>query len=273
MNPSPNPIPRPAVRAPRAVTHVTVVVPARNEERLLPRCLDALAAAARPAVVSGLRTRIVVVLDRCVDGTAQVAARAGAGTVASEYGAVGAARAVGAAEAIRAWEQAGVPLASAWLACTDADSTVPVDWVVGQAALAAAGADCVMGTVEPVGLSEALAGAWHRRHRLADDHAYVHGANVGVRASAYLDVGGFASLRHHEDVDLVRRLRMAGHRCVATDSVRVATSGRLRSRVEEGFAAYLSRLPGRPPRATFPPAGVGASAGVAAPAVSTVRSA
>lgn len=244
------------------LTHLAVIIPARNEERLLPQCLDALADAARQAATRGLRTRIIVVLDRCVDGTAAVARRAGVDVVLSTYGAVGPARAAGAAQALTGWSANGVDLQRAWLACTDADSIVPADWLLRQAELAdaASGAvesarvDCLVGTVEPVGLSEALATAWHRRHRLGEDHAYVHGANLGVRASAYLAVGGFARLRAHEDVDLVRRLREAGHRCVATDITRVGTSGRLRSRVEDGFAAYLARLPAPPALAAIAPA-------------------
>lgn len=233
------------------LTHVTVVVPARNEERLLPHCLAALGAAARAAATAGLCVRILVVLDRCTDGTADVAQRLAADTLVVAHGAVGAARAAGATEAVRAWAVAGVRPEAAWLACTDADSTVPPAWLVRQAELADDGADCVVGTVEPMGVTEALAAAWHRRHRLTEGHAHVHGANLGVRASAYLDVGGFGGLRVHEDVALVARLRRAGHCCVATDRTRVATSGRLRSRVEDGFAAYLTRLSGPVPPAVL----------------------
>lgn len=236
--------PTPSVPPASAITQVAVVVPARDEERLLPRCLAALADAERLAEAAGLRTQVLVVLDRCVDTSAAVARRAGVATLETTYGVVGAARAQGAAHVIRGWLGAGVDLSTAWLAGTDADSVVPPGWLARQVALADAGADCVVGTVEPHGLSGTLAEAWWARHRLGEGHGHVHGANLGVRASAYVSVGGFAPVSGHEDVELVGRLRAAGHRCVATDSARVRTSGRLRSRVEGGFATYLAGLAG-----------------------------
>src|SRR6476661_8571682 len=52
------------------LTEVLVVVPARNEERLLPRCLQALQDAADRLAAErpGVAVRVVVVLDRCSDG-------------------------------------------------------------------------------------------------------------------------------------------------------------------------------------------------------------
>ena len=61
------------------VERVVVVVPVRNEERLLGRCLAtvqhaaARARAARPPV----QVDVVVALDRCTDGSARIAAAAG----------------------------------------------------------------------------------------------------------------------------------------------------------------------------------------------------
>ena len=60
------------------VERVVVVVPVRNEERLLGRCLAtvqhaaARARAARPPV----QVDVVVALDRCTDGSARIAAAA-----------------------------------------------------------------------------------------------------------------------------------------------------------------------------------------------------
>ena len=41
-------------------------------------------------------------------------------------------------------------------------------------------------------------------------HPHVHGANLGVRADAYLRAGGWADLRTAEDHDLWRRLLGSG---------------------------------------------------------------
>jgi glycosyltransferase involved in cell wall biosynthesis len=55
---------------------VVVVVPARNEERRLDACLGALTEAIRRFRSSneGFPVRVVIVLDRCTDRTAAVAA-------------------------------------------------------------------------------------------------------------------------------------------------------------------------------------------------------
>ncbi len=72
----------------------------------------------------------------------------------------------------------------------------------------------------------------------------MHGANLGVRASAYREAGGFAPLALHEDVDLVARVKASGRPWVASDRVRVSTSGRTTGRVIGGFATFLAGLGG-----------------------------
>ncbi|MDQ1620699.1 MAG: hypothetical protein QOE19_3268, partial [Actinomycetota bacterium] len=52
------------------IDRVGVVVPVRDEQELLPRCLDALEVAiARLTADRGLPVSAVVVLDRCTDGS------------------------------------------------------------------------------------------------------------------------------------------------------------------------------------------------------------
>ena len=70
----------------------------------------------------------------------------------------------------------------------------------------------------------------------------MHGANLGLRGSAYLEVGGFRPMPSDEDVDLVRRLRSHTTRWVATDTVRVASSARRNPRCRGGFSDYLGAL-------------------------------
>jgi len=135
-----------------------------------------------------------------------------------------------------------LPLDAVWLACTDADSVVPVGWIDDQLDRAAAGADVVIGTVRPdfADLSPRQIAAWTGRHTPGRPNGHVHGANLGVRASSYRAVGGFAPVDLHEDNDLVDRLRAAGATLVASDVGEVLTSGRRDGRTSGGYAGYLA---------------------------------
>ena len=66
----------------------------------------------------------------------------------------------------------------------------------------------MLGTVEPVddGSHPESARLWRVQHHLADGHTAIHGANLGVRASAYDAAGGYPDIPLMEDVALVRAL-------------------------------------------------------------------
>jgi hypothetical protein len=225
------------------VTDVIVAVPARDEEELLDACLVAVFASVarlrrrRP----GLRCVVAVALDGCSDGSALIAATHGALTL--ELDGVGVGRARDAAIDVGLVGLGRPPASSTWIACTDADTVVPASWLDRQVRLADRGNDLVIGTVEPFGVdSEAVLQGWYARHTLREGHGHVHGANLGVRASHWLGGGGFGDARVGEDVGLVERIRSGTGRWLATDSTRVRTSGRMLSRVESGFAAYLRAI-------------------------------
>jgi cellulose synthase/poly-beta-1,6-N-acetylglucosamine synthase-like glycosyltransferase len=223
---------------------VHVVVPARDEERLLPRCLASLEVArvALAALRPDLAVDVTVVLDRCVDGSEDVVRRAGVRSMRVAHANVGATRDAGVRAAVAAAARAGVGAHDLWIACTDADTVVPPHWLTGQVALSEAH-DAVVGTVEPLGLTDAAVLAeWRARHRLVEGHSHVHGANLGLRASTYLAVGGFRPMACDEDIDLVRRIRARAVSWVATDTVRVASSARRAGRSRGGFADYLALL-------------------------------
>lgn len=226
-----------------AVERVVVVVPARDEELLLGRCLarvrraaDRLAAERAAAGEPPVRVGVVVALDGCTDGSAGIAAAAGAAVVAGAWGTAGGARAAAAttADAVR----------GTWIASTDADSAVPAHWLTGHVAAAERGAELLLGTVEPDprDLPAAVLSRWHARHRLEEDHPHAHAANLGVRADVYAACGGFPALPHGEESALAAAARARGHVVVATDRVRVRTSGRATGRVPHGFAGYLRAL-------------------------------
>jgi glycosyltransferase involved in cell wall biosynthesis len=223
------------------VQAVGVVVPARNEQNLLPGALDALGAAAAQVARLGVAVDLLVVADTCTDDTVGVALARGVRVVEVQAGAVGQARAIGLRLLLA--RQRGVRPEELWLASTDADSQVPRNWLRGQLELAAAGADLVVGTVEVDDWSAHppyVEARWRAGYDRRDGHSHVHGANVGVRADAYLEVGGFRSLDRDEDVALVAAL---GHRkVVRTGTIPVVTSARLRSRAGGGFADHLAGL-------------------------------
>lgn len=227
------------------VTQVVVAVPVRDEEELLGPCLTAIGHAVEHLgdAAPTMRHVVVVALDECTDGSAAVAARHSVTTVAAPGGGVGRARDAAIRTGLAAAVSEGADLSRTWVACTDADSRVPRHWLTAQLAFAGSGLDLVVGTVEPdAGADPLVLQAWRERHTLAEDHQQVHGANLGIRGSTYVQVGGFAPLRTQEDVDLVARVRAAGHPWVATDRTRVLTSAREHNRVDGGFAAYLAGL-------------------------------
>jgi glycosyltransferase involved in cell wall biosynthesis len=224
------------------VESVAVVVPARDEEALLPGCLDALRTAVDRVEQEGVPVEVVVVLDRCGDASARaVSARPWARAMEVSVGNVGAARAAGFADVLA--RRPPTTLGALWLATTDADSRVPADWLARQVALAGGGADLVLGTVEVDDWTQhppQVASQWRAAYRPGDGHPHVHGANAGLRAEAYVQVGGFAALGHGEDVALVAAL--AHRRVVRTGGIPVVTSARRDARAPRGFGDHLARL-------------------------------
>ena len=109
---------------------IGVVIPAHNEEDLLPGCLAAVRQAAQR--VAPVPVQLIVVADACTDRTAEHAARAGASVLRIGARCVGAARAAGMRQALsRAWH---LDPGSLWLATTDADTLVPRGWLSGTSA-------------------------------------------------------------------------------------------------------------------------------------------
>lgn len=222
---------------------LAVVVPAHQEELLLDACLRSVLAALDSSSVPPAARHVVVVADACTDGTERIARAAGAHVVATEHRNVGAARRAGAAYALRLME--GTDPERAWLASTDADTLVPRRWIAEQIGHAR-DSDAVVGTVRVRDWSPRDPGAGRRFDRMyprgeGGTHPHVHGANLGVRASAYTDAGGFPPLACSEDLALVAALEAAGHRVRRPRDLPVTTSARSDPRARGGFGDYLSR--------------------------------
>lgn len=232
------------------ITTVGVVVPARNEQDRLPRCLAAITAATHALQSNDAdapRVRVIVVADRCTDATREIAAQwPGVEVVISDVGRVGAARAAGVSHLLRTENAFGVANHRVWIACTDADSAVPIQWLQLQVKHARAGVELALGTVapDPQELAAGILAAWRLRHLVTDGHPYVHGANLGIRADIYRAAGGFPDVATHEDVLLSQAVRARGARVVSTAAGRVLTSGRTHGRAPLGMATYLLELEG-----------------------------
>ncbi len=131
---------------------------------------------------------------------------------------------------------AGHPPDTTWLLHTDADTTVPPDWALAHLRHAAAAACGVAGTAHLDVPDELSPEARRRYPRIlrdgldGDRHRHVYGANLGVRADAYLAVGGFPA---H---GLWRRLQDGGSALARPAELQVRTSARLRGRAAGGLA-------------------------------------
>lgn len=238
---------------------ICVIVPAHNEEHLLPASLRSIRIAldyaravlaieteqpssscvteAVPGTVTRLQAHLVVVADRCSDRTSEVAAHWADQVVISTSGSPGAARALGLQQCL------GEVGADAWLMCTDADSVVPREWILEHLKHRWSGADVLAGTVSVAdwtGRSRHLRTRYERTYQERTDH--VHGANLGFSRETYVQIGGFAAVPAGEDQDLVDRIRAGGFRVDHCSASPVNTSSRRKGRSNAGFADYLNDL-------------------------------
>jgi glycosyltransferase involved in cell wall biosynthesis len=224
---------------------VGVVIPAHNEEDLLPSCLAAMRLATRRP--HRIRVHLIVVADACTDRTAEHARRAGAVVREIQARCVGAARRAGMREALRRTQH--LDPGTVWLATTDADTLVSPEWLSQHLHYAARGWDAVVGTVtvtDWAGHPPGLPSLFHQHYRAASPgtHPHVHGANLGIRANAYLAAGGFQPNPTAEDHALVASLTGMGRRIMRTTEISVLTSARRQARAPQGFSHLLSTLGG-----------------------------
>ena len=241
---------------------IVIGVPAQNEASRIGSCVASLLAAA-DELDPTIDVHIVVAADSCVDETASIVDGFNAavrrvhlidGTWGTAGGTRRAAIATGLALATRTSAmEADLPLdlphdmaaEEVWIATTDADTVVPADWLRRQLVYAQHGFDAVAGIVDLIhdeDVTSHIVERFAELYRFGDhvSHAHVHGANLGVRASAYLAAGGFPDVVCSEDHALWNNLRGLGFACVSPIDVRVLTSARVRSRAPGGFADTLA---------------------------------
>lgn len=242
---------------PTSAPAVVIVVPAHNESRYLPTCLASVRLASEHAERQGAVSwvKVVVVAHLCRDDTANVA-RAGLPTRQSgevlEFdlpASVGRVRDLGARVGLAA---SAFPDCETWIFSTDADTTVSPDWISRSLAEAdSAGAVAVVGVAvldrwrgHPASQPryDEILTAKMRFDDPVHAHDHVYGANLAVRADAYLGVGGFPRCGHGEDQRLVDALAGADYPILRTRAVEVVTSGRLDGRATGGLATLLRSM-------------------------------
>ena len=225
---------------------VGVVVPARDEEDHIEKCLVSI----RASLENCSRVRsswIVVVADSCCDRTA-ARARAALGqageVIECEVRSPGTARRMGVEALFRRYPTAR--LSQVWLANTDADSSPAPNWIHHQLRFAAQAYAGVAGvvhvsTIEGLGADDVAALLEHYVVNEDGSHPHVHGANLGIRGDAYVDAGGWRDLAVAEDHCLWSRVKARHWPTISSTSSVVVTSGRLVGRATGGFADSLRR--------------------------------
>jgi glycosyltransferase involved in cell wall biosynthesis len=201
---------------------VSVVLPAFNEEKLLPAALAAVRDAAVAFTVCGWEWECVVCDNNSTDGTAAVARAGGATVVFEPVNQIGRARDAGARAAT-----------GEWLVFIDADSTPSAELFADIAERIASGRALGGGStveLEPgtPRYARFVCGIWNLCSRLA---GWAAGSCVWVEAEAFRAAGGFGTEYYAgEEVFLSRRLktlaRRSGRRFVILAQHPLRTSSR-----------------------------------------------
>lgn len=175
----------------------SVVIPAHNEQKLLPRALAAIEAARR---VADARVEVIVVANRCSDETAQIAVDHGARVVVSE------------ARNIAAVRNAGASVATGEVVVTiDADSRMAPPTFAEIRRLLETGRFVGGGTRVEAERSSTGIRATLAVVAVLTFVMRVSGAMFWCRRSDFEAIGGFDErLVLAEDVDFARRLRAHG---------------------------------------------------------------
>lgn len=179
---------------------ITMYVPARNAERTLEACIDAIQGQTRPP------DEFLVVVDaRSTDATLEIARELGVRVIEQRSGGLGAAR----NEAITAARHR-------WIASCDSDVVIESDWLERLAARRDEGVAGIGGaTRERV---RNLCDAWralHMPHHWGDHsfrNPFMLVSEVLFDREALIRVGGYRNeLSYYEDSDLCQRLRDGGY--------------------------------------------------------------
>jgi len=200
---------------------VSVVIPAFNEEKLLPECLRAVREAMAAFVARGWRSEVIVCDNNSTDRTAAVAEAGGARVVAEPVNQISRARNTGARAA-----------QGDWLIFVDADS-FPTRGLFEEVARAMEGGRCLAGGAvvqldAPVFWAAAANRCWNWVSRL---FRYAAGSFLFCQTAPFRETGGFSeALFVSEELELSRRLkkmaRRRGQTMVIIKNQAIVTSAR-----------------------------------------------
>jgi glycosyltransferase involved in cell wall biosynthesis len=182
---------------------ISVVVPAFNEERLLPQSLAAISTASSAFAAAGWTTELIVCDNNSTDRTAELAVAAGAIVVFEPINQIGRARNSGAARAT-----------GDWLLFVDADS-FPTRELFADVVTVISSGTCVAGgstvRVDLEGIAYATGIGWW--NALSRTFKWAAGSFIFCETAAFREIGGFTDrLYAAEEIDLFRRLKRLARR-------------------------------------------------------------
>jgi GT2 family glycosyltransferase len=242
------------------VSDAVIAIPVRDEAKRIGTCLAALTRQTVPA------RHVVLLLNNCTDGTADVVKAAPPGPHhlhIVECRLEGASASAGVARSL-AMDYAASLIGDGVILSTDADAEMPENWVEANLRAIHEGADAVCGqaVIDPF---EALLIPEHLHEddarevaygRLLDEVASIvlpdpadpwprhredSGASIAITASMFRCVGGVPPLASGEDRALIARLRCIDARVRHHPRIRVMVSGRTEGRAPGGMADTIRR--------------------------------
>ena len=181
--------------------HLSIIIPAFNEELLIEECLKSVRASLDANDKPGLTSEIIVVDNNSTDNTAELARKAGARVVFEPINQIGRARNTGAAEAI-----------GDWLLFVDADSILNPELLGDILHLIEEGRSVGCGsTIKMQGLPWWASGTLQLWTVMSILFRWAAGALVVCRRDAFRDVGGFdQELYAADEVTLSQKLKKWG---------------------------------------------------------------
>ena len=242
---------------------IAVAIPVRNEEALIPACIEALGRQSCALVFD-----VVLLVNNTTDGSAEAARRAAAGVplrltiLEREFPlaeqTAGHARRLAMQAAAELCGPRGI------LMCTDADGRVAPDWIAANLAQIRGGADAVAGRALldpadaasiPAALHDAdarecaYAAVLDRIAALMDPdpadpwprHTEHSGASICVTWAAWDRAGGVPAVSIGEDRAFFRALNRMDARVRHASDVCVTVSGRIAGRAAGGMADTIRR--------------------------------